>query len=240
MLSRYRQQHQAIPLALSRSALFSDYTFAKDSLFAHLNLSGDELTVYEKLHTALAEKIPTPDLVVYLRADLDTLMARIAQRDRPYERGMDQSYIDSLRLAYDGFFAAFTAAPVLTLDFNHLDIVRDPGAFAIVRDRIITTIASLANISPLAAVQQPPLPQFPLTLSDAERLALGGKQEAATSLTSASVNHAFLALVARMGGLSQALTARALQDELRRELAGCMDDLRQLAASAGITLDAER
>lgn len=112
-------------------------------------MSGDELAVYKKLSPALVEKIPVPDLVVYLRADPDTLMARIAQRNRPYERGMDQNYIDNLRLAYGGFFAAFTAAPVLTLDFNHLDIVRDPDAFATVRDRIATaTAASAAAIPP--------------------------------------------------------------------------------------------
>ncbi|HJW84121.1 MAG TPA: deoxynucleoside kinase, partial [Anaerolineae bacterium] len=77
LLSRYRQQHEVIPRALARRPLISDYTFAKDSLFAHLNLGGDELAVYEKLHSALAEKIPKPSLLVYLRASLDTLMARI-------------------------------------------------------------------------------------------------------------------------------------------------------------------
>src|SRR3972149_1554948 len=136
LLSRYRQQYQSIPEALARGSVLSDYTFAKDSLFAHLNLTGDELAVYEKLHGALAEKIPTPDLVVYLRADLDVLMARIASRDRPYERGMDRSYIESLRLAYEGFFAAYTASPVRVLDTNHLNIVGDPQASIRVREQI--------------------------------------------------------------------------------------------------------
>src|SRR5512143_1607546 len=136
LLSRYHQQHQAVPDALAHGPLFSDYTFAKDSLFAHLNLAGDELTVYEKLHTALAEKIPAPDLLIYLRADLDTLMARITLRDRPYERGMDRGYIDSLRLAYEGFFTAYTASPVLVIDTNNLNIVADPQAYADVRERI--------------------------------------------------------------------------------------------------------
>jgi len=128
LLSRYRQQHDVIPRALMRSALISDYTFAKDALFARLNLGGDELAVYNRLHAALAEKIPKPDLLVYLRAGLDMLMARIAARDRPYERAMDRRYIESLRLAYDGFVAGYTDCPVLAIDTDELNFVQDLGA----------------------------------------------------------------------------------------------------------------
>src|SRR5512136_1191398 len=160
LLSRYHQQHQAVPDALAHGPLFSDYTFAKDSLFAHLTLSADELTVYEKLHTALAEKIPTPDLLIYLRADLDTLMARIAMRDRPYERGMDRGYIESLRLAYEGFFTAYTASPVLVIDTNHLNIVTDLQAYLAVREKIRTALGQ--------GTFQQPLPQMPLTSGAAQ------------------------------------------------------------------------
>ncbi|MBC7262232.1 MAG: deoxynucleoside kinase, partial [Chloroflexi bacterium] len=93
LLSRYRQQHDVIAKVLQRSSLVSDYTFAKDQLFARLNLSGDELAVYETLHGVLAEKIPLPDLVVYLRANLDVLLERIAIRDRTYERAMSSEYL---------------------------------------------------------------------------------------------------------------------------------------------------
>jgi len=61
LLSRYRQQHKVIQQTLKRSSLISDYTFAKDRLFAHLNLGDDELSMYERVHTILAEKISTPD-----------------------------------------------------------------------------------------------------------------------------------------------------------------------------------
>ena len=123
-LSRYRQQHQAVRNALTRGPLFSDYTFAKDSLFAHLNLSGDELTVYEKLHSALAEKIPTPDLLIYLRADLDTLMARIAMRDRPYERNRSQLHRQSAA-GVRRFLHGLHRLDVLVIDTNNLNIVVD-------------------------------------------------------------------------------------------------------------------
>jgi deoxyadenosine/deoxycytidine kinase/NTP pyrophosphatase (non-canonical NTP hydrolase) len=135
LLSRYRQQITALPRALRQSAVVSDYTFAKDSLFAHLNLSGDELMMYERVYAALGEKIPKPDLLVFLRADLSVLLGRIAARDRPYERDMDAGYIDRLRLAYEEFVRTYTDAPVLVIDTNRLNIVQsaEDRAYAIGR-----------------------------------------------------------------------------------------------------------
>jgi deoxyguanosine kinase len=65
LLSRYHQQRRAVPDLLGAGhSLIADYTFAKDALFARINLKGDELAVYHKVHEALGEKIPRPDLVV--------------------------------------------------------------------------------------------------------------------------------------------------------------------------------
>ena len=124
LLSRYHQQSRVIPQTLASDRLVSDYLFDKDSLFAHLNLANDELAMYERVHKILGEQIPTPDLVVYLRASTDVLMQRITHRDRPYERNMARDYIDNLRQAYDDFFATYASAPVLTIDTNDLDFVR--------------------------------------------------------------------------------------------------------------------
>lgn len=123
LLSRYHQQHEAVPLALTRGNLVSDYAFEKNQIFASLNLEGDEWTMYERVYAILASKIPTPDLVVYLRADTPVLMDRIALRDRTYERMMEQDYIAALNRAYEGFFARYSLAPVLNIDTNALDIV---------------------------------------------------------------------------------------------------------------------
>ncbi len=105
--------------------LISDYTFEKDALFAAINLAGDELDMYYRIQEALAEKIPQPDLMVYLRASTPTLMERIARRDRTYERTMEWDYIDQLNQAYDRFFLNQPhAMPVLVIDANVLDYVR--------------------------------------------------------------------------------------------------------------------
>jgi len=140
LLSRYHQQHKAIPEALNAGRMIiSDYTFDKDSLFARINLKGDELTMYYKVHEALGEKIPVPDLVVYLRADTDMLMQRIAHRDRPYERAMERAYIDELNHAYDDFFTN-SHLNVLTIDTNDLNIVSRPEDLAYVENRIRQTL----------------------------------------------------------------------------------------------------
>lgn len=136
LLSRYRQQQQQVRQILDQGALFSDYMFGKDWLFAQLNLAGDEWDIYQQIHDALAEQIPVPDLIVYLQADIDVLLARIAQRDRPYERDMERDYLDAVRRAYERFFPQYQDAPVLFIDTNHLNFVTTPSDFQSIVERI--------------------------------------------------------------------------------------------------------
>jgi len=143
LLSRYYQQRRSVPELLKRGEpLITDYTFAKDALFARINLIGDELEMYYRVHDALAEKIPMPNLIVYLRAETAVLMQRIASRDRPYERNMELEYIDQLNRAYDSFFIENQArnvtgnVAVLTLDTNELDYVRRVEDLKWVENRI--------------------------------------------------------------------------------------------------------
>jgi deoxyguanosine kinase len=98
--------------------------------------------MYYRVHDALAEKIPLPNLIVYLRADLEVLMQRIASRDRPYERNIERDYINQLAQAYDDFFFNNQArnvggnVTVLTLDTNELDYVRRTEDLRLVETRV--------------------------------------------------------------------------------------------------------
>lgn len=139
LLSRYHQQRRTVAQLLAdNDHLLADYTFEKDALFAEINLKGDELEMYYRVHEALAEKIVPPDLIVYLRADTSILMQRIASRDRPYERNMEVAYIDELNQAYENFFADHQErrSPVLVIDTNNLDYVRHPEHLQDVANRI--------------------------------------------------------------------------------------------------------
>ncbi len=142
LLSRYHQQNSNVPKVLSAGKnLIADYTFAKDALFAGINLNGDELNMYHKVHEALGEKIPKPDLLVYLQATTDTLMNRIAFRDRSYERQMERSYIDQLNHAYEDFFSKpFDHTPVLKIDSNGLNIIQNQEHLKQIENRIRETL----------------------------------------------------------------------------------------------------
>lgn len=155
LLSRYHQQRRTVNEMISTGRnLFADYTFAKDALFARINLKGDELDMYYKVHEALAEKIQKPDLLVYLQASTNTLMQRIALRDRPYERQMERSYIDDLNHAYDDFFAKpFDHTPVLTVDTDHLNFIQNPEDLKLLENRIRQSL----NLPPFQ--QTLPLPE---------------------------------------------------------------------------------
>lgn len=143
LLSRYHQQRRTVAELLTRHEhLIADYTFEKDALFAQINLKGDELDMYYRVHEALAEKIVPPDLIIYLRADTDTLMQRIALRDRPYERNMERGYIAELGQAYDDFFGDHSArrSPVLVIETDQLDFVRRTEDLTWVENRIRQTL----------------------------------------------------------------------------------------------------
>ena len=159
LLSRYHQQRQGVPGILGQGKnLLADYTFEKDALFASINLRGDELEMYHRVHEALAEKIPPPDLVLYLRAETDVLMQRITLRDRSYERNMDREYIHALIQAYDRFFLeSRSGRSVLVVDTNALDYVRQAEDLSRVENRIRQAL----KLSPFQA-------ELPLPVSRSE------------------------------------------------------------------------
>lgn len=150
LLSRYRQQREMAGVDLRASTVLADYTFQKDALFAQLNLKGDELDTYHEVHGALAERIPDPDLIVYLQVSTDMAMKRITMRDRPYERQMSRAYIERLNQAYEDYFRATNRSGILTIDSDSLDFVARPEHL----DRIENRIREALGIAPF----QPQLP----------------------------------------------------------------------------------
>jgi deoxyguanosine kinase len=139
LLNRYRQQQAIVRPAVQEGNLVSDYLFAKTRLFAGMNLGGDERDLFDQLYDALSRQVDKPDLVVYLTASVDTLMARIFQRDRPYERSMDRGYIANLADVYEAFFDRYSETRVLKIDTENLDLIRDPKAQHGVIDQIISS-----------------------------------------------------------------------------------------------------
>lgn len=243
LLSRYHQQRQ---IARLPRPLISDYLFQKDRLFAQVNLAGDEFQTYLSVHEALAENIPQPDLVVFLKADTPTLMNRITARDRPYERNMEPAYIDSLRVAYESFFSTFTAAPVLVIDTTRLDFVRSPED----RESVFARIRGALGTGP----SQPALPGLEAStpsvvaavptgstrrLSDLQR---EHGRDRAPDQPAVDPSLTFLLLQEELGRLAGALRVRqeGSRDQgppVRAALASVLGQVIRLANDAGIDLE---
>ncbi len=100
----------------------ADYTYAKDGIFARTLLRNRELRLYEKIASSLKTGLTAPDLVVYLDAENDVLMRRIRLRNRSYEVSIEPLYLDSVRGAYEDYFASARDINVLRYDTSNLNL----------------------------------------------------------------------------------------------------------------------
>lgn len=141
LASRFRQQQTLGGRDLFHNFVVADYTFDKDRIFARINLEGDELSLYETMFGIMQPTTPVPDLIVYLQATTDRLMANIAQRGRDYEKDMDRDYIDSLNQAYNHYFFHYNQSPLLIVNATNIDFVKHPEDL----NELIRQIASLRH-----------------------------------------------------------------------------------------------
>jgi deoxyadenosine/deoxycytidine kinase len=126
LLSRYRQLTETfLQLDLFHDVSIFDYMFAKDRIFATVNLDENELSLYNHIVAILEERIPSPDYVVYLQASTDVLLRRIEKRGRPFESNIDWDYLDQLNQAYNHFFFHYTDTPLLIINTNDIDFVQN-------------------------------------------------------------------------------------------------------------------
>ncbi len=117
-------------------AFVADFLLEKDALFASLTLADDELVLYRQIYANLAVQAPAPDLVIYLDASPPSLLTRIAERGRPMEVSISEAYLEQLCEAYTRFFYQYEAAPLLTVNTEHLDPANDDADFALLLDRV--------------------------------------------------------------------------------------------------------
>jgi deoxyadenosine/deoxycytidine kinase len=136
LLSRFRQQQDLFQHDLFSSTVLTDYLFAKDRIFANLNLSDDELALYNQLAVILEQRVLKPDLVIYLQARTEVLQQRIQWRGRSFERDMENSYLEALNKAYSYFFHHYKDAPLLVVNTDNLDFVNVPRDFDLLFEQI--------------------------------------------------------------------------------------------------------
>ncbi len=110
---------------LFRPVRVADFLMEKDRLFARLTLDDDEFRLYEQVYAHLTIDAPRPDLVIYLQAPIEVLMARIAKRARDYESYIDSSYLERLAEAYTNFFHHYDASPLLIVNAADIDFANN-------------------------------------------------------------------------------------------------------------------
>lgn len=130
LLTRYHQQRDLLQQDLFAQATIADYLFAKDRIFANLNLAPDELVLYEQVYRLIDAKMAKPDLVVYLLARAEVLAERLRRRNRDFERDISYEYLERVSTAYRDFFFYYDEAPLLVVDTSEIDFVSDPGDLA--------------------------------------------------------------------------------------------------------------
>jgi deoxyguanosine kinase len=120
---------------LNQSDLFSqmlvaDYLMAKDRLFARITLDEAEFALYEQVHTKLGGLAPKPDLVIYLQAPVDVLLARIARRGIVFEQQIERTYLTRLNEAYSRFFHEYEETPLLIVNAASMDPIGNQADYA--------------------------------------------------------------------------------------------------------------
>jgi deoxyadenosine/deoxycytidine kinase len=125
LVNRYYQQVRLIQRDLFEERIFCDYIFEKDKIYAYQTLSDEELVVYERIYGVLAERVPKPDLVIYLQISLSTLLRRIAKDGNALEKNISEKYLQDLIEAFDYFFFNYQATPLLVIKSDELDLTSE-------------------------------------------------------------------------------------------------------------------
>ena len=123
LLNRFSQQQELLQPDLFTRVTISDYLFDKDRIFAYLALDEHELPLYEQVYKILEPRVIKPDLVIFLQADTDTLLKRIKQRGRPFEKEINHDYIAAVNEAYNQFFFRYSDTPLLVINTSDIDFV---------------------------------------------------------------------------------------------------------------------
>ncbi len=132
LINRYHQQVKLAQRDLFEERLICDYLFEKDKIYAYQTLSDDELIVYDRIFGILSERVPKPDLVLYLQISLPTLQRRIARQGSHLEKNISEGYLEDLIEAFDYFFFNYQQTPLLVIKADALDLGREEDLTEIV------------------------------------------------------------------------------------------------------------
>jgi len=148
LLTRYNQQRELAQQDLFAQGTVADYLFAKDRIFAQLNLATDEFALYDQVYRMLDARMLKPDLVVYVAARAEVLAERLRKRRRDFERFISFDYLERVSSAYRDFFFYYEETPLLVVDSSEIDFVSNPEDLADLIREIDRTGAGVQHFVP--------------------------------------------------------------------------------------------
>jgi deoxyadenosine/deoxycytidine kinase len=122
-------------------SVYEDAEIFAGNLFRQGQMMARDYHSYRELYEVMVELLPPPDLIIYLKASVPTLVRRITRRGRDYERGISPRYLAQLNQLYDSWIEDFTLCPVLTIDSDSLDFVRFTEDFDLIAHEVTNRLA---------------------------------------------------------------------------------------------------
>ena len=148
------QQLQALP---PEGVVVADYIFEKDKIFAFLNLTDQELELYNRFYQPMHARLQAPELVVYLKATPEVLKQRLKRKNLPEEREISEEYIEQISASYEHFFSHYTGGNLLIVDTSEIDFVSNPADMQALLARLQEPVRGTQYYAPLAAPAVAPL-----------------------------------------------------------------------------------
>ncbi|OMD18133.1 deoxynucleoside kinase [Paenibacillus odorifer] len=134
LCNRYKQLEDTVTQYIDKGKpVISDYHIYKNLIFGERTLKGTKREKYREIYHVLTDDLPKPNIILYIKADLYTLLKRIAKRGRPFEGDMDTAYLQQLIEDYDDAMASLAiqepSTVIITIDGNAVDFVENPEHF---------------------------------------------------------------------------------------------------------------
>ena len=148
LMERYEQMRAEKTLGFENTVV-ADYIFEKDKIFAYINLSDEELNLYNRYYNMFHEKMPTPDLVFYLQASPEVLKQRVKRKGVPGERTISDDYLEQVVAAYEHFFFHYSSSDLLVVNTSDIDFVNNNADLQMLLKRLSEPIKGTQYFLPL-------------------------------------------------------------------------------------------
>ncbi|MGK7346213.1 MAG: deoxynucleoside kinase [Candidatus Nitrospinota bacterium M3_3B_026] len=152
LVSRYKQLSALSQTDLFKTAPVADYIFARDMIFARINLNDQEYRLYIDIYNMMKKNVPRPDLVIYLQADTKTLVSRTRQRGREMEKSLREDYLDEVNRAFNEFFFNYRSGPLLIINTSNIDFVANEEDLEKLLSKVTGDIKGREFFNPLGSV----------------------------------------------------------------------------------------